>query len=102
MPGYETKVYKIFPKLKALDGNRKNVQMTYNMRDALPLEEDVDEVAYSANTTEFFDTVELENAHPELHRYEDSTVLKREESQLNGVINDCKQLLDKKTNILTY
>ena len=55
MPGYQDKVYKAFPKLRALDGNRKNVPMNYNMREALPEEEDTDDVTYVANTTEWYD-----------------------------------------------
>ena len=49
MPGYEGKIYKIFPKLKALDGNRKNVPMNYNMKEAVPEEEDIDDSEYNAD-----------------------------------------------------
>ena len=102
MPGYEGKVFKIFPKLRALDGNRKNVAMNYNMREAVPEEENIDDVEYNANQTEFYDAAELEEANPEKYRFEDSTVLKREETQFHGMLNDMKALLAKKTNILTY
>ena len=56
MPGYESKVYKIFPKLKALDGNRKNVPMNYNMREALPEEEDIEDgLGNARHEVEWFD-----------------------------------------------
>ena len=48
MPGYEAKIYKIFSKLKALDGNRKNVPMNYNMKEAVPNEEEIDDSNYDA------------------------------------------------------
>ena len=102
MSGYQEKVYKAFPKLRALDGNRKAVPMNYNMREAVPDEEDTDDVTYGANATEWYDQMELEEAHPELKRFEDGTVLKREETQFKGMMNDMKNLLEKKTNILTY
>ena len=101
MPGYEAKVFKIFPKLRALDGNRKNVPMNYNMREAVPEEEDTD-VQYNADQVEWFDQAAFEEVHPEKNRFEDSTVLKREEAQFKGMMKDIRELLDKKTNILTY
>ena len=42
MAGYAEKVYKIFPGLKSLDGNRKTVTMNFNMLQALPEEEKVE------------------------------------------------------------
>ena len=71
-PGYEIKVYKIFSKLKALDGNRKNVPMNYNMKEALPAEDDIDDAEYDAGQTEWFDKQELEERNPEKHRFEAS------------------------------
>ena len=55
MTGYEAKIYKIFQKLKALDGNRKSVPMNYNMKEALPPEEEIDDDAYDAGRIEWFD-----------------------------------------------
>ena len=102
MPGYEAKVYKIFSKLRALDGNRKNVPMNYNMKEAVPNDEEVDDGGYDAGETEWFDKAELEEHKPERHRFEESAALKREEKQFEGAINDIKALLNKKTNILQY
>ena len=39
---YSKKVYELFQGLKALDGYRKNVSMTFNMEEALPEEIDDD------------------------------------------------------------
>ena len=72
MPGYEAKIYKIFSKLRALDGNRKNVPMNYNMKEAVPNEEEVDDLDYDAGQTEWFDKTELEERNPEKHRFEES------------------------------
>lgn len=44
---------KVFPKLKALDGYRKTVDML-NMREALPLEQD-DSFSYNVSQTEWYD-----------------------------------------------
>ena len=101
MPAYEERVYKAFPKLKSLDGNRKAVPMNYNMRDAVPEEESVN-FSYNAKEEEWFQPEEMEEIHPDTHIFEDGTVLKREEMQFKGMLNDMKALLDKKTNILTY
>ena len=102
MAGYEAKIYKIFQKLKALDGNRKNVPMNYNLKEALPPEEEIDDDAYDAGQTEWFDRAELEERAPEKHRFEPSQALRREEKQFEGNIADMKALLAKKTNILQY
>ena len=76
--------------------------MNYNMKEALPAEDDVDDVEYDAGQTEWFDKQELEERNPEKHRFEASAALKREEKQFDGVVGDIKALLNKKTNILQY
>ena len=76
--------------------------MNYNMKEALPAEDDIDDAEYDAGQTEWFDKQELEERNPEKHRFEASQALKREEKQFDGVIGDMKTLLNKKTNILQY
>ena len=61
MAGYQEKVFKVFTGLVSLDGYRKNVEMDYNMAQALPEEEkieydyDTSDVAWFDNTSEIED-----------------------------------------------
>ena len=100
---YQDKVYKIFPNLLALDGNRKNVEMNYNMLQAMPEEEKI-EYNYDTSETAWFDnTGEIDDPNQAMAtRFEPSTNTKREENQLKAILKDCKELIAKKQNILTY
>jgi len=51
---YQNQVYKMYPKLKALDGYRKAVGDCVNMKEALPQIQD-DSVKYSVDHVEWFD-----------------------------------------------
>ena len=77
--------------------------MSCNMRDAIPEEERVN-VDYDTSHLEWFDAdcKELTKIDPTEDRFNDSAALKREESTLKNLLKDCKNLLDKKKNILTY
>ena len=49
---YTSKIYKMFPKLRALDGNRKNVEGDINLKECIPdhmqenIEYEVDHVEF--------------------------------------------------------
>ena len=103
MAGYTEKVYKIFPGLLALDGVRKAVEMNYTMQQALPEEEKI-EYNYDTSEANWFDnTGEINDPNQALAtRFETSTNAKREEMQLKSMLKDMKELIAKKTNILTY
>ena len=64
-------MYKNFPKLRALDGYRKAVEME-NMRDALPKEQE-ETISYSVEQVQWFDEAELTKKNPEKSRFEDTT-----------------------------
>ena len=64
-------MYKNFPKLRALDGYRKAVEME-NMRDALPKEQE-ETISYSVEQVQWFDEAELNKKNPEKSRFEDTT-----------------------------
>ena len=94
MAGYEEKIYKIFPNLKSLDGNRKTVEMTYNMAAAM-LEEQKIEAAYDTSEHAWFDdTGDIWDPNQAMAtRFENSTTIKREEKQLISFMNDMKALI---------
>ena len=103
MAGYKDKVFKIFPDLLALDGNRQTVEMNCNMIEALPEEEEI-KVEYDTSDVAWFDsTGEIEDPNQALAvRFEPGTNLKREERELNAMLKDMQDLIKRKTNILTY
>ena len=103
MNGYQEKVHKIFPNLKALDGIRKTVDMNYNMIEALPEEQKV-ECNYDTSNISWYDnTGDINDVNQALAtRFENGTNVKREEKQLTAMLKDMKDLIKKKTNILTY
>ena len=103
MAGYSEKVFKIFPNLLALDGVRKSVEMNYTMQQALPEEEKI-EFNYDTSETAWFDsTGEINDPNQAMAtRFETSTNTKREEMQLKSMLKDMKELIGKKTSILTY
>ena len=103
MAGYEGKVHKIFCNLRALDGNRKTVEMDYNMEEAIP-EEKKQDVEYDTSSAAWYDkTGEIDDPNQALAtRFEPSMNLKREERALTAMLKDCKNLIDKKSSILTY
>ena len=103
MAGYEEKIYKIFSNLKALDGNRKTVEMTYNMIEAQPEEQKIEAEYDTSEVAWFDDTGDIWDVNQALAtRFENGTNVKREEKQLTSLINDMKALIEKKNNILTY
>ena len=59
-------MYKNFPKLRALDGYRKTVEME-NMRDVLPKEQE-ETITYSVEHVQWFDEAELLKKNPEKSR----------------------------------
>ena len=91
-------MYKNFPKLRALDGYRKAVEME-NMRDALPKEQE-ETVSYSVEHVQWFDEAELLKKNPEKSRFEDTTDHKLQENTFASLLKECKAVLDKKTNVL--
>ena len=93
----------MFTGLTSLDGYRKTVKMACNMRDAIPEEEKID-TDYDTSHIEWYDKNcdEFTKVDPAADRFKDSVELKREESSLASILKDCKSLLDKKKNILTY
>ena len=103
MTGYEDKVHTAFPNLRALDGVRKTVEMNYNMAEAMPEEEKI-EFNYDTSDVAWYDnTGDIQDVNQALAtRFEPGTNLKREEKQLTALLNDMKDLIAKKTNILTY
>ena len=101
--GYRDKVIKIFPKLLALDGVRKAVPMNCTMVEAIPAEEEV-KAEYDTSGQAWFDgTGEIDDPNQAMAvRFEPGTNLKREERELMAMLKDMKELVAKKTNILTY
>jgi len=85
---YSVQIMKQFPKLKALDGYRKTVEMI-NMRDALPVEQD-ETVSYNVAHVEWYDSKALELKQPSLGKFDDTTEIKREENSLQALLNECK------------
>ena len=73
------------------------------MAQALPEEEKI-EYEYDTSDVAWFDnTGEIEDPNQAVAtRYEMGTNLKREEKQLQAMMNDMKELIKKKNNILTY
>ena len=95
---YHNQMYKMYPKLKALDGYRKASGDLVNMKDALPLIED-ETVSYKVDHIEWFDTNALEQENPAKGKFEDTVETRREENALQALLNDCKQLLQRKTSL---
>lgn len=89
---------KQFPKLKSLDGYRKNVEMI-NMRDALPAEQD-ETFSYNVAHVEWYESKALDLKMPALGKFDDSTDVKRDENSLQALLNECKNLVSRKTNVL--
>ena len=89
---------KQFPKLKALDGYRKAVEMI-SMKDALPVEKD-ETISYNVSHVEWYDKKALDLEMPALGKFDDSTDIKREENSLQALLNECKNLVSRKTNVM--
>jgi len=98
---YSNKVYKIFPALKSLDGYRKLAPMKFNIRESQPVEQDAG-FEYNTENTDWYNFEALNDPYPGQKAFDDSSIAKREEAQFKTVLNDCKNLLDRKTNILLY
>jgi len=81
----------MFPKLRALDGYRK-VSECINLKDALPAEAS-ENFSYEVDNIEWFDMKAIENPNPAKGLFEDTIDVRREESQLTAILNDCKQSL---------
>lgn len=95
---YKNQVWKMFPKLKALDGYRKAVGDIVNMKDALPSVED-ETFAYNVDSIEWFNQAAIMQDQPAKGMFEDPVETKREENALRNILNDCKNLMEKRTHI---
>jgi len=76
---YQTQCYKMYPKLKALDGYRKAAGELVNMKDALPMIQD-DKISYSVEHAEWFDQQALSVDNPAKGKFEDNADVRREEA----------------------
>ena len=69
----------------------------------MPEEEKIECNYDTSNVSWFDDTGEIRDPNQAMAtRFETSTNTKREEGQLKAMLKDMKDLLTKKTNILTY
>ena len=87
----------MYPKLRGLDGYRKAVEMT-NLKEALPAQMD-EQFKYAVDHIEWFNQVEIEKENPAKGIFEDSIDVRREESALTSILNDCRQSLVKRDHI---
>lgn len=78
--GYTSLVFKVFGKLRALDGHRK-AQECISMREALPKPTD-DSYSYRVNHEEWFNENALAMEDPGRGRFVDTTQMKVEENQI--------------------
>ena len=85
---YKAQVYKIYPKLVALDGYRKAVGEIVSMKDALPEIRD-ENISYRVEHEQWFDSKALEDPNPEKGKFEHTSDLKREENILQNLLNEC-------------
>jgi len=95
---YKDACFKMFPKLRALDGYRKAAGDVVYMKDALPGEENQD-FSYNVDSIQWFDPIALDNPNPAKELFEDSIAVRREENEFTALMNDCKSMLTKKTDI---
>jgi hypothetical protein len=83
MAGYAEKVYKIFPGLVALDGNRKTVTMNFNMVQALPEEEKINFEYDTSRLSWYENEGEIKDPNTAMAKmFEPGTNSKREERDL--------------------
>ena len=75
--------------------------MNYNMIEALP-EETKEDFSYKTDHIEWYNERELSKTEPGLGLFDDSGAVKKEEATLANLLKDCKALLDRKKDILTY
>ena len=89
----------MFPKLRALDGNRKACE-AINLPEAIP-DMDEDESSYNVKGEQWYDEDALLKAKPEAPFFETSRDQMREENSMNKEMTALKALLNKTTNVLS-